>query len=27
VIDRARRSFQQPIEHVVMPKTPVGRSR
>jgi hypothetical protein len=27
VIDRARRSFQQPIEHVVMPTTPFGRSR
>ena len=26
VIDRARRSFQQPIEHVVMPKTPVTSS-
>ena len=27
VIDRARRSFQQPIEHIVMPKTPVRSSR
>ena len=26
-IDRARRSFRQPVEHVVMPATPVGRSR
>jgi hypothetical protein len=26
VIDRARRSFQQPIEHLVMPTTPVRRS-
>jgi hypothetical protein len=26
VIDRARRSFQQPIEHVVMPTTPVRRT-
>jgi hypothetical protein len=27
VIDRARRSFQQPIKHIVMPKTPVTSSR
>jgi hypothetical protein len=26
VVDRARRSFQQPIEHLVMPATPVRRS-
>ncbi len=26
VIDRARRSFQQPIEHLVIPATPVRRS-